>query len=254
MRIREPLIVLVTLAGTHVAFGQSICSPCVDPVSSPIRTDFESTTETVTITAEDMQRLGLVSAADMLSQLPSNTRPPSYPGFTVGWTLACRRGLIPECRPSAALPPAKAGAPLVHETVIAAPVDNVWRAWSTSTGLSAWLAPLATIELRIGGKLAVSYDGSGVATATAIENEILAFDPRRMLSFRVTNAPQDFAFAAAAAAMWTVVYLEPAGEAATRVRVVVNGLPEDENEARAFFDSGNAQTLQRLAQRFDAAD
>jgi uncharacterized protein YndB with AHSA1/START domain len=144
------------------------------------------------------------------------------------------------------------GTPLVHEAVVAAPVDDVWRAWSTSTGLSAWLAPQAAIDLRIGGSLRVSYDGSGIASDTAVVNEILAFDPRRMLAFRVTKAPTDFQFATAVATMWTVVYFEPVGDSATRVRVVVNGLGSDATEARAFFESGNAQTLQRLVERFGA--
>lgn len=154
--------------------------------------------------------------------------------------------------PASAAGEAAIGTPLVHEIVVAAPVANVWRSWSTSTGLSGWLAPLATIELRPGGTLRVSYDGSGVDSATAVVNEILSFDPQRMLSFRVARAPSNFPHAAAVSAMWTVVYLEPVSATATRVRAVVNGLGDDEagQNARAFFEAGNAETLRRLAERF----
>jgi hypothetical protein len=69
-----------------------------------------------------------------------------------------------------------------------------------------------------------------------------------MLAFRVARAPANFAHVAAVAEMWTVVYLDAASADTTRVRVVVNGLSDE--DARAFFESGNDETLRRLEERF----
>lgn len=62
------------------------------------RTEYESVTATQTITEQDMERLGLVSAADMLAQLPSNVGlytldTTGDQSFFVGATLANLRGL-----------------------------------------------------------------------------------------------------------------------------------------------------------------
>src|SRR5690606_37572992 len=94
--------------------------------------------------------------------------------------------------------------PLIHETILAAPIDNVWRAWTTSAGLSAWLAPRADADLRIGGKLRVAYDAAGLFGDTAVEYEIMAYDRPRMLAFHVTRPPTSFPHTAALASMWTV--------------------------------------------------
>jgi hypothetical protein len=45
----------------------------------------------------------------------------------------------------------KAADSIVTEGVISAPVASVWNAWTTSSGLEAWLAPHAHIDLRIVG-------------------------------------------------------------------------------------------------------
>ena len=44
-----------------------------------------------------------------------------------------------------------------------------------------------------------------------IENVILSFEPRRMLSVRVAKAPENFPFPNAIRHTWTVVYFEAAG-------------------------------------------
>jgi len=145
---------------------------------------------------------------------------------------------------------------LVHEGAIDAPVEAVWRAWTTSEGLKSWLAPHADIDLRIGGKMRTNYDAAGsLDDANAIENTILSFEPERMLSVRVTNAPEDFPFAATIGDMWTVVYFVPGARDQTVVRIVSLGftVEADSQAMRAFFDQGNAATLQQMRQRLGRA-
>ena len=144
---------------------------------------------------------------------------------------------------------------LVHEGLVNAPVDRVWAAFTTTEGLESWMAAHAAIELKIGGKMKTQYDPKGtIEDGKAIENTILSYEPMRMLSFKVTKAPQGFPFPSAITNMWTVVYFEAQGEKATRVRGVSLGFSNDDEskKMREFFNHGNAVTLEGLQKRFAA--
>jgi uncharacterized protein YndB with AHSA1/START domain len=147
-------------------------------------------------------------------------------------------------------------APLVHEGAIDAPIETVWRAWTTSEGLKSWLAPHAEIDLRIDGKMRTNYNAAGdLSDAQTIENTILSYEPQRMLSVRVTKAPEDFPFADTVKDMWTIVYFEPREPGQTVIRVVSLGFTaEAQSQAmRAFFDQGNAVTIQQMQERLGPA-
>ena len=148
---------------------------------------------------------------------------------------------------------AQDGSRLVHEGVVNAPLDQVWAAFTTREGMESWMAAHAEIELKLGGTMKTQYDPKRtIDDARAIENTILSYEPMRMLSFKVTKAPQGFPFPNAIKNMWTVVYFEAQGEKATRVRVVSMGFGTDDEskKMREFFNRGNASTLQRLQKRF----
>jgi uncharacterized protein YndB with AHSA1/START domain len=143
-----------------------------------------------------------------------------------------------------------------HEGIVEAPLGDVWAAWTTDEGLRAWLAPHADIELQVGGQLRANYAAAGVlGDAQTIEHTILAFEPQRMLSIRVSAAPHDFPFPNAIADMWTVIYFEPSGPDRTQVRIVSLGFGADEESQamRAFFEHGNAATLAQLQRLFATA-
>jgi uncharacterized protein YndB with AHSA1/START domain len=146
--------------------------------------------------------------------------------------------------------------PIVSEVVVEASAETVWTAWTTGAGLRAWLAPHAEIDLRLGGLMRTNYNQQGtLGDPQTIENTILSFEPSRMLSIRVTKFAPDFPFPNAVGDMWTVIYLEPAGEGRTRVRVVGLGFRTDEESQRmrTFFDRGNAVTLRQLQNYFSRA-
>jgi uncharacterized protein YndB with AHSA1/START domain len=143
--------------------------------------------------------------------------------------------------------------PIVSEAIIEAPVEAVWSAWSTAEGLRAWLAPHADIEMRPGGLMRTNYRAQGsLGDASTIENTVLSFDPGRMLSFRVARTPEGFPFPEAIQHMWTVIYLEPADDGHSRVRVVGLGFGPDEQSQRMrdFFQRGNDATLRQLQDHF----
>jgi uncharacterized protein YndB with AHSA1/START domain len=139
--------------------------------------------------------------------------------------------------------------PVIAEAMVDAPVEAVWKAWTTDEGLRSWLAPHASIDLCLGGLMRANYQPAGeLGDAQTIEHTILSFEPDRMLSIKTTKTPQDFPFPLAIQRMWTVVYCEPQGASQTKVRVVSLGFGPDEESQRmrSFFDWGNTQTLEQL--------
>ena len=149
--------------------------------------------------------------------------------------------------------PARATESIVAEGVIAAPVATVWNAWATSNGLKTWLAPHADIDLRIDGLMKANYDPNGsLGDPGTIENRVLAYEPERMLSIKVSKAPEKFPFKSKIGDMWTVLYFQPTADGKTTLRIVGMGFGTDEEsqKMKEFFKQGNAFTLTQLQKRF----
>jgi uncharacterized protein YndB with AHSA1/START domain len=145
--------------------------------------------------------------------------------------------------------------PLVHEAVVDASVYEVWEAFTTKAGMESWMVPHAEIDLRVGGKMLTNYHADGeIGDPNTIENTILSFEPSRMLSIKATKPPADFPYKDAIKDMWSVMYFEEVGPKRTQVRTVGMGYGDDENsqKLRAFFEAGNAWTLQQLKKKFAA--
>lgn len=142
------------------------------------------------------------------------------------------------------------------EAVIDAPVEVVWNAYTTKAGVESWMAPKAEVDLSIGGTLRTHFDPQGtIGDAQTIENRILSFDPKRMLSLKVAKAPANFPYANAITRIWSVVYFTPEGEK-TRVSEVTMGFSDDpESQAlRKFLEDGNRYLLGQLQKRFAGAE
>ena len=142
---------------------------------------------------------------------------------------------------------------IASEGVIAAPVAEVWAAFTTGAGLRSWMAPHADIELRVDGLMRANYKPEGtLGDGSTIVNRLLSFEPQRMLSMRVARAPDDFPFPGAIMAMWSVVYFDALPDATTRLRVVSMGFTPDaeSQKMKAFFERGNAYTVKKLQEKF----
>jgi uncharacterized protein YndB with AHSA1/START domain len=142
---------------------------------------------------------------------------------------------------------------LVHEGIVAAPVKDVWAAFTTKKGQESWMVSHSEIELKIGGLMRTHYDPKGkIGDPKTIENTIISYDPERMISIKVTKTPEGFPFPNAVKDMWTIVYFEAISPQTTRVRFIGLGFGDDEEskKMRAFFDRGNAYTLKTLQERF----
>ena len=154
----------------------------------------------------------------------------------------------------AAIAPARAADDVVvTEGVIDAPVAEVWRAWTTKAGMESWMVGKTDFELKVGALYATSYDRqSTLEDDSTIHQQLLAYDPERMIATRTVRAPRNFPFPNAIVKTWTVTYFEPLDGNRTRVTARMSGYTPDEEsqKMRAFFERGNKATLDSLARRF----
>src|SRR5205823_10169133 len=122
---------------------------------------------------------------------------------------------------------------IVHKVYDNAPLDHYWTDYTTKAGLESWMVAHSKIYLKVGGKMRTQYNPKGtLEEGRGIENTILSYEPMRMLSFKVTRAPEGFLFPIALKSMWTVLYFEAQGEKATRVREVCMGFGDDDESKK----------------------
>jgi uncharacterized protein YndB with AHSA1/START domain len=131
------------------------------------------------------------------------------------------------------------------ELSIPAPVDDVWQAFTTAQGLTTWLAPDVSVDLKPGGDWLVKFPGStGGGT-------IVSFVPEREI---VINALAPDRFPAVRAARTHAVFtFTPAGSS-TLVCLTQTGWQSgaEWDAAYEYLAAGNAQLLAMLHHRFAA--
>ena len=72
---------------------------------------------------------------------------------------------------------------LKQEMTVAAPVEAVWAAYTTTDGWTAWASPKAEVDLRVSGTIRTAYEGEigGSSTNTL---HIVNYVPHRLLTLR----------------------------------------------------------------------
>jgi uncharacterized protein YndB with AHSA1/START domain len=141
----------------------------------------------------------------------------------------------------------KAAAPpqqFAIEVEVPAPVGEVWHAFATSEGLSTWLFPDATVDLKPGGDWIVRFPGGSTGGGT-----IVSFVPQKELVI-AAMAPEKFP-AVRAERTRAVFTFEPRGNA-TVVRLTQSGWKSGDEWTKAYeyLLPGNAQLLASLHKRF----
>src|SRR3954467_2904103 len=102
---------------------------------------------------------------------------------------------------------------VMTEGIVQAPIQDVWRAWTTSEGMESWMVGKTDFELKVGAIWHTSYDKkSTLDDESTIHQQLLAYDPGRMIAIRTVKPPKGFPFPDAIVKTWTVTYLEPVGE------------------------------------------
>jgi uncharacterized protein YndB with AHSA1/START domain len=141
--------------------------------------------------------------------------------------------------------PENAAKVLRIELSIPAPVHDVWEAFTTKQGLSSWLAPDVSVDLRPGGDWLVKFPGStGGGT-------IVSFVPEKEI---VINALAPDRFPQVRAARTHAVFTFTAQGNSTLVSLTQTGWQSGSewDAAYEYLASGNAQVLAMLHHRFVA--
>jgi uncharacterized protein YndB with AHSA1/START domain len=136
------------------------------------------------------------------------------------------------------------GKALIFEVTIPAPRAAVWKAFTTSEGLSTWLTPGATCDLRAGGEWTARFPGGSTGGGTIVsfvsgrEVTIAAMAPDQFPTVRAERTSAKFEFMESGAS--TVVRLTQTGWK--------NG--DEWDRAYDYLADGNAQLLETLRRRF----
>ncbi len=146
---------------------------------------------------------------------------------------------------------------LTHSAVVAASLTDAWAAFTTAEGLEAWggMRVLA-LDFRVGGTIETSYDPDARAgDDDNIISRILSYEPERMYSGTFRMPPQ-FPTAREEGGHWSVMYFEPVDAGHTRITLSIYGWGEGEDwdKAYAFFEWGNAYSLELLRLHFAGED
>jgi uncharacterized protein YndB with AHSA1/START domain len=145
--------------------------------------------------------------------------------------------------------------PIVTVGTVAAPVKDVWAAWTTNEGIRSWMVASGEVDFRIGGSYRTSYlKDSDLRGPDTIENTILAYDPMRMIAINNSKAPALFPFKSAIAKTWTIIYFKEKDAKHTEVMIRMNGFDatEESVKMKAFFVTGNQASMDALVGKFSA--
>ncbi|HEY7900817.1 MAG TPA: SRPBCC domain-containing protein [Caulobacteraceae bacterium] len=136
---------------------------------------------------------------------------------------------------------------LQQSIVIDAPVAVLWRSFTDAVEFKRWNAPVAAIDMRVGGSLEASYNTRhAIGDPDNIKHRVITFLPERLIVFQNIQAPRMLPGAAAFQRTVIVLQFEPLGPARTKVTLSCTGWGTDaaSNRLYAFFQRDNAEELE----------
>lgn len=137
---------------------------------------------------------------------------------------------------------------LRQQYVINAPIQEAWNVFTTRQGLEGSMVAHAEVDMRVGGYIKTHYDPDGrIGDANTITHHILSYEPGRMYSSRV-EVPADTPVTRVVQDSWSVVYFDEIDPTSTRLTIASCGWGQgpDWDAAEAFFDKGNAWTINKI--------
>jgi uncharacterized protein YndB with AHSA1/START domain len=137
------------------------------------------------------------------------------------------------------------------QVVVAAPIDKVWQAWTTSAGIQTFFAPEAEIEPRVGGAFHIHMDPLAAAGMKGADDmRFMALQRPTMLSFD-WNAPPSLP-EARAQRTFVIVRLAAIDANSTRVSIHHVGWGEggEWDKTYAYFDKAWPFVLDKLKASF----
>lgn len=159
--------------------------------------------------------------------------------------VAAQQLIVPHPASAAVAPRADASEKMLRlEITVPAPRAEVWKAFSTSEGLSTWLAPNSNVELKPGGEWMVHFSGGSTGGGN-----IVSFVPEKEIVLKALAPDQ---FPTVRAQRTTARFeLEDHGKG-TLVRLTQTGWQDGDEWDRAYeyLTAGNAQLMATLHRRF----
>jgi uncharacterized protein YndB with AHSA1/START domain len=136
---------------------------------------------------------------------------------------------------------------LHKEVVVAAPIDRVWWAWTTSEGMASWWAKQSWIDLRIEGPYELYFLLDQPRGSQGGEScRILSYLPKEMLSFSWNFPPEisEIRFEHT----WVVLRFVPVGPSETKVVFDQLGWKQGPawEKGWKYFDEAWGEVLQQL--------
>jgi uncharacterized protein YndB with AHSA1/START domain len=142
-----------------------------------------------------------------------------------------------------------------RSTEVAAPVEDVWWAWTTDAGIRSWLLDDSHIELAVGGTYEWYFLDDAEPGQRGSEGcQVVGYQAPTMLTF-TWNAPPHLEEARDQRTI-VLLRLRPIEEHRTRVELTQLGWGDGGqwDEAFDYFDSAWGRVLDRLAAYFEGAD
>lgn len=139
------------------------------------------------------------------------------------------------------------------DVLVAAPIAEVWKAWTTRDGITSFMAPDAEIDARPGGAFHVHFDPlAAPGLKGADDMRYMALQPPQLLSFD-WNAPPHLP-QVRAQRTFVVVRLQEVDGKSTRVTLHHTGWGDggEWDQAHAYFDRAWGSVLANLKKRFDS--
>jgi uncharacterized protein YndB with AHSA1/START domain/uncharacterized protein YciI len=162
--------------------------------------------------------------------------------------------------------PARAGAPdpIQVERIINAPISEVWKAWTTEEGITAFLDRPCDIELRPGGSYEIYFAPEAPAGSRGSEGcTVLSWVSERMLSISWNAPPKYPGVRSGDRHTFVVIHLDPMDGLTTRVRLSHDGWPTDAEAGplaeewkgtREYFVKAWPSVLEALAAKFSSLE
>lgn len=135
-----------------------------------------------------------------------------------------------------------------QEHIIEAPRQEAWKVFTTKEGLESSIVAHADVDMRVGGHIKTHYDPNGkLGDANTITHHILSYEPGRMYTSYV-EAPADTPVTRVVQDAWSAVYFDEIEPGRTKMTIAACGWGEGEDwdAAEAFFEKGNAWTIQKV--------
>lgn len=139
---------------------------------------------------------------------------------------------------------------LIQEFKVKAPLEKVWKAYTTKKGWESWAVPLAEVNLKVGGTIKTNYNKAGlIGDSTTITTHIVNYVPQKLITLQaeITDNFPDF-MKKEADDFYNVIYFNDQGNGQTTVTSYGIGYKNTPKylELMNYFIPANEKTIMSL--------